>query len=214
VGCAAEGQSGSWKAPKGIDKAVEIDAREAAKLAYYKAAFGSGVLAPRDWHCFGVYGSDGVRLLVSPQQIRRDEWFSAKFNGSVVEADDVDGSTSGRFEVAQVVARVFPAHKAFVQNVIELFGGASDYKFAPYPKDKLIQQTDRLVQYETPPHSEGLGSTITRIKAIDDPIDGVAMLEGKTPDLLMLRVPLPREQRDLAPAIIQELLLRQRRDAR
>ena len=30
----------------------------------------------------------------------------------------------------------------------------------------------------------------------------------------MLRVRLPLEQRDLAPVIIQELLLRQRRDAR
>jgi hypothetical protein len=55
---------------------------------------------------------------------------------------------------------------------------------------------------------------MSQLKAIDDPIDGIAMLEGKTPDLLILRVRLPREQRDLAPAIIQELLLRQRRDAR
>ncbi len=51
-------------------------------------------------------------------------------------------------------------------------------------------------------------------KANDDPIDGVAILQGQNPDLLMLRVRLPPEQRDLAPLIIQDLLLRQRRDAR
>ena len=55
---------------------------------------------------------------------------------------------------------------------------------------------------------------MSRLKANEDPIDGFAMLQGKNPDLLMLRVRLPREQRDLAPVIIQDLLLRQRRDAR
>ena len=77
----------------------------------------------------------------------------------------------------------------------------------------LIVQTDRLVQFQTPSRSEGLG-TMSRLKANDDPIDGVAILEGKNPDLLMLRVRLPPEQRDLAPAIIQDLLLRQRHNAR
>jgi len=51
-------------------------------------------------------------------------------------------------------------------------------------------------------------------KANDDPIDGVAILEGQNPDLLMLRVRLPREQRYLAQIIIQDLLLRQRNNAR
>jgi hypothetical protein len=44
-----------------------------------------------------------------------------------------------------------------------------------------------------------------RLIANDKPIDGAA---------IMLRVRLPLKQRDLAPVIIQELLLRQRRDAR
>ena len=52
------------------------------------------------------------------------------------------------------------------------------------------------------------------LKANDDPIDGLAVLKGQTPDLLMLRVRLPRDQRDLAHVIIQELLVRQRSDAR
>ena len=42
---------------------------EASKLAYYQAEKGIGVLAPRDWHCFGTYGSGGDTLYVTPQPI-------------------------------------------------------------------------------------------------------------------------------------------------
>ncbi len=52
------------------------------------------------------------------------------------------------------------------------------------------------------------------LKANGDPIDGVAILDPKTLDLLVLNVRLPRELRDLAPIIIHDLLLRQRSDAR
>ena len=38
--------------------------------------------------------------------------------------------------------------------------------------------------------------------------------KGQNPDLLMLRVRLPLKQRDLAPVIIQQLLLRERSDTR
>jgi len=206
VGCPAEGQSDPWKAPTGTNKAVEIGAKEAQKLAYYKPWFGSGVHAPRDWHCFATYGSDGVSLFVSPRPIKLHDLFGLGrrgFTGPVVQIDNLDGSTSGRFEVAQVVARAFPARKAFVTNVIEIFGGASDYKFGPYPQEKVIVQTDRLVDFRTPPHSEGLG-TMSRLKANNDPVDGVAILDGPTLDLLMLRVRLPRELSSLAPAIIHE----------
>jgi hypothetical protein len=46
---------------------------------------------------------------------------------------------------------------------------------------------------------------MSRLKANDDPIDGVAILEGKTPDLLMLRVRLPRELRTLTSIIIDQV---------
>ena len=52
-----------------------------------------------------------------------------------------------------------------------------------------------------------------QVKANDDPIDGAVVLQGKNPDLLILRVRLPPEQRDLASVIIQQLLIRQRRNA-
>jgi hypothetical protein len=196
---------------------VQIDARAVHKLAYYKTSYGSGVLAPRDWHCFGTFGSDGISMFVSPRPIKRDDLFGPGwrgFAGPVVQIDNLDGTTSGRFEVAPVIARVFPAQKAFVQSVIDLFDQpANTYTFGPFPSDKLIVQNERLVQFQTLPRSEGLG-TMSRLKANDDPIDGVAILEGKNPDLLMLRVRLASPQRDLAPVIIKDLLLRQRSNSR
>jgi hypothetical protein len=208
VGCNSDGQVGPIAAPKGVDEKVQIDASAAKRLAYYKASSGSGALAPRGWHCFGTYGSGGSHLLVTPQPIR-----TAGTTGPAVQVDNIDGGTSGRFEVADVAAKVFPAQKAFVQSVIDGAGTGTEFKFGPYPTDKLIVQADRFVQYQTPPHSEGLG-TMNHLQPNDDPIDGVAMLEGPTPDLVMLNVRLPRELRDLAPVIIHDLLLRQRRDPR
>ncbi len=196
---------------------MAVDPGEAQRLAYYRTAHGSGVLAPRGWYCYGRYGSDGISLFVAPRPIRRDDLFGTNwtgFAGPVVQIDDLFGNTSGRYEVADVIARVFPTHRAFVRNVIDSFSQTADqFTFAPYPNDKLIVQNDRVVEFQTPAHSDGLG-TMSRLKANDDPIDGVAILEGKTPDLLMLRVRLPREKRDLAPVIIQDLLVRQRGDAR
>jgi hypothetical protein len=78
--------------------------------------------------------------------------------------------------MAQIFARVFPAQRTFVKDLRDLFDfPASDFTFGPFPNDRLILQTDRIVEYETPPHAEGLGTTNTRLKAGDGPIDGIAI---------------------------------------
>lgn len=217
MGCESDGQTGPVDAPKGADQVVPINADAARKLAFYQASLGPGVLAPRGWHCFGLYGSSGVTLYVTRESIHTADLLSSDwhgFAGPAVQASNTNGDTSGRFEVARVIARAFPIRRAFLQNVIdEGLAPAKDFLFGPYPKDKLIVQTDRLVQFRTPPHSEGLG-TMSGLRANDDPVDGVAILDGPTPDLLMLGVRLPPEQRDLAAVIIQDLLLRQRNNSR
>jgi hypothetical protein len=207
VGCPSDGQTGPLEAPKGTDQLAQIKASVANKLAYYKAAVGPGALAPRGWYCFGTYGSGGSSLFVSPSPIKRADLFSPNWvgiKGPAVRVDHVDGGTSGRFEVAQVIARVFPVRSAYVKGVSSEVEPAIHFTFGPYAGDKLIVQTDRLVQFQTAPHSEGLG-TMSQLKANEDPIDGVAILEGQTPNLLMLRVRLPRERRDLAPIIIHQI---------
>ena len=62
VGCASDGQAGPQAAPAGPSKAVAVPAATAQRLAWYKAQYGPGVLAPRGWHCFSTYGSNAPHL--------------------------------------------------------------------------------------------------------------------------------------------------------
>lgn len=62
VGCVSDGQVGSVAPPNGSALNVPVPAEMAAKLAYYKTAQGLAAIAPRGWHCFGVYGSGGASL--------------------------------------------------------------------------------------------------------------------------------------------------------
>src|SRR5579864_2187946 len=68
VGCPSDGQLGPGEAPRGENsQVVAISPEIARRLAYYKADHGSGILAPRGWHCFGTYGSNGSNLYVTPE---------------------------------------------------------------------------------------------------------------------------------------------------
>lgn len=209
VGCASDGQVGPSKAPHGKAKTVLLSAELASQLAYYQAEEGSGVLAPRGWHCFSTYGSNGSSLFVAPQPIDSKVVFSDKwkgFAGPVVQISDSLGGTSGRFQVASIIARVFPAHKAFVANVIaEGIETAADFPSGPYPNDKLRYGSKEVVEYETPPQTEGLG-TRSRLQKSDRAITGVEILSGPSEelDLVSLAVRLPKNCGDLTRAIVQQ----------
>src|SRR5208282_5998832 len=71
VGCPSDGQTGPIEAPTGTARSVQIGRGAARELAYYEAAIGFGVLAPRGWHCLGNSGSSGASLFVSPEPIYR-----------------------------------------------------------------------------------------------------------------------------------------------
>jgi hypothetical protein len=207
VGCESDGQQGPFKAPAGQSKQLAIPAGAAQRLAYYTADERLGVLAPKGWHCFGTYGSSGTSLYVSPDPINVADLFSTNwkgFAGPVVQISYEYGGTSGRFGVAETIARVFPAHKAFVERVIaEGIEPASSFPFGPYPADTLKYRSENIVEFATPPRAEGLG-TASRLQRNGSPIIGVAILVGGEPNLLRLWVRLPLETNDLAQFIIQE----------
>jgi hypothetical protein len=208
VACRSDGQVGPVPAPTEPKNVVQVDAGIAQRLAYYQSGTGLGVLAPRGWFCFGLYGSGGASIYVTPEPFDPDRMFSAsssKFTGQVIAVEHSDGETSGRFVVARVIARVFPAHRVFVQDVIEMFDFfATDLMFGPYPKDTLIYRSDRVVEYSTPPNSEGLG-TMSWLQATNESIAGVAILEGSTPDFLLLSMRLPPEMKSLGSQVIEQL---------
>jgi len=190
---------------------VHIPREAAQQLAFYKAEQGFGVLAPRGWYCFATYGSNGGSLFVSPQPIDGNTLFSDTwkgFTGPVIQLSGEEGDTSGRFGVARIIARVFPSHRAFVHKVIsDGFGSANDFPSGPYPKDKLLYKSKELVEYQTPPQTEGLG-TQSRLLKNADPIRGAAILVGLKeegePSLLLLASRLPSEMTNFTSAIIQQ----------
>jgi hypothetical protein len=206
VGCASDGQVGPLKAPTGRSLAVQIPAAMAKRLAYYKAEYGPGALAPRGWNCFSSYGSDGSNLFVSPDPIDSktvllsSDWKG--FPGPAVQISVSSGGTSGRFEVAKIIARVFPAYKTFAQNVIaEGIEPASDFPSGPYPSDKLTYRGKNIVEFVTPANAQGLG-TDSRLQANASPIDGVAIIAGADTDLVQLSARIPANDSDLIPAMV------------
>jgi hypothetical protein len=207
VGCKSDGQMGPQDAPIGKPKTVAISSDLAQKLAYYEAENGAGVLAPRGWYCFETYGSGGSNLFVSPTPINSADPFSANwkgFPGTALQYSLTLGGTSGRFEVAQIIARVFPAYKAFATRVIaEGIEPASSFPFGPYPKDKLTYKSNKIVEYQTPPNTDGLGTASMLLKDAD-PISGVAILAGVDTNLIQLSMRLPANLADLAAAIISQ----------
>jgi hypothetical protein len=208
VGCASDGQAGPQKAPVGKNKAIAIPAgltELAERLAYYKAEYSPGVLAPRGWNCFLIYGSGGSDLFVTPDSIDSKELFSDDwkgFPGQGVQLSFDNGGTSGRFEVAKVIARVFPEYKTFAQGVIaEGIEPASDFPFGPYPSDKLTYRAKNIVEFETPANAQGLG-TDSRLQMNESPIYGVAIISGADTDLVQLSARVPANDSDLVPAMI------------
>jgi hypothetical protein len=212
VGCESDGQLGPRKAPRGTNKSVSITAEAARKLAYYEAEDGLGVFAPLGWNCFEVYGSSGSHLFVSPQLIDSIMFLSRKpgnFNGPIVQLSTSYGGTSGRFDVAETIARVFPEHMQFTRNVVaESIESKEEFPQGPYPNDKLIYRNKETVEYQTPANKEGLGTHLW-LKRNANSIDGVAMLvfdepHFEYPTLIFLAARLPPDQTNLTQAIIQQ----------
>ena len=209
MGCKSDGQLGPQDAPTGKSIEAVIPAAAAQRLAYYKAESGMGVLGPRGWYCFGTYGSNGDELYVSPTRINSDELLSTKrkgFTGPAIEISCEYGGTSGRFAVATVIARVFPDRLGFVKRVVtdERKVGLPGTRFAygPYKNDVLTYRSGNVVEFKTPPNTEGPGTHSWLLKN-GYPIRGVAILVGTEPDLIQLSVRLSSGTSDLASFIIE-----------
>jgi hypothetical protein len=214
IGCPGDGQTGPYAAAEGSPKSINVPPAMADQLAWYeyKGDAGEfGTLGPRGWNCFATIGSNGWTLYIAPEMLDSAKLLEHRnwkgFMGPAIQLSGSDGGTSGRFEVAQVVARVFPAHRAYARSIIaEGFGPASDYPFGPFPSDHLIYKGKELVEFTTPARRKGLG-TMSWLLPSNEPITGFALLSigpGVDTELLHLSLRLSPSLSFLSATLIQQ----------
>jgi len=217
VGCASDGQQGAQPAPTGAPRRFVLSPDLAGQVAYYVGDNDFGVLGPKGWTCFVTEGSNGNTLYVSPEQVGASQLLSTDnrwkgFIGPAIELSYRSGSTSGRFEVARVIARLFPRRMGFVRSVItEKISGLSDRKNFPtgkYPTDQYSYKTPDLVEFVTPAGKAGFG-TDSWLLPNDQAIEGMAMISGdgvnEDVDLTELVLRLSVNQQALLPLILKQV---------
>ena len=205
VGCRSDGQLGPQPAPK-LRRTPLVPSKLAPRLAYYAALNGPGVLAPRHWHCFGGYGSSGLRLVVTPTAIGSADFFGKhqfSTKGNAVELTYQTGGTSGRWAVAEAIARYFPKYRNFIRHNFQGLD-VGPLPSGPYRHDIFSRRGDTLVRYTTPPLTKGAG-TDWQLAPSAQAVRGLAMLVNDTggPDLLRLNVRLPDKTGALTQAILR-----------
>lgn len=191
VRCDADGQTGPIEGPD-RGETPDVERSAAQRLAYYRS-HSLGVLAPRGWSCFSLYGSSGVVLVVAERSLGSPPLgpgFRVTGNGVVLSQSY--GGTSGRFEVARAINRFFPAHRAFARYVADL-GMVDDLDEPLLPSDQIARRDESSVSFVTLPHMDGLG-TSGRLSPNDNRVvGGVLIVPGEEPDLFQISVRLGRQ---------------------
>jgi hypothetical protein len=208
VGCPSDGQVGPDPAPQGRPIVVDLPPAIAAQLAFYESKYDNGVLAPRGWHCANTEGSNGWVTVVAQQRIRPSAMILGRgpqITGPAIQLGIRYGGTSGRFDVARLIARYFPQRRWFLQRVIaEGLEPARDFPRGPYPADRLVSRRTDVVEVATPPWRRGLG-TFSFLAPSDRPIHAVAAVVGDVGGdgcgyIFVVRLPSNREA--LVPVLI------------
>jgi len=207
VGCPSDGQTGPRPAAVGRPFPVSLPPAVAARLAYYKAEFDGGVVAPRGWHCLSLYGSNGWTTLVTPQALDAAKILAeqpAPITGPVIQVSLQNGGTSGRFGVARLIARYFPERRAFLRSVMaEGIEPADDFPSGSYATDEPVSRGPEIVRFLTPAGRQGLG-TGWIVQPSSLPVHAAAAVIGPPtePNGYIFAARLPPEQDALANPIL------------
>lgn len=210
IGCPSDGQAGPFDPPANSVASLEADPKIARQLAYYQAAESVGVLAPRGWQCFGVYGFSGNILIVAPTRIDSSNLSEPKVPGPGVAMTVIFGGTSGRLEVARYAARFFPER---VPSFVSAANREIDELEMPELRASPSFATDTyrcvalsIVRFETPGSHAGVGTTGPLVKSTDSVSGLIALtVTDDGPDLSILRVRLSPQQRALTDAILRTM---------
>ena len=205
VGCRTSVQGEDEGPPDKIGPLPKLPEREASALSYYVSSYFT-VLAPRGWHCAGLSGSSAFMLFVAADAADVNAPPSDGIKGPALQITKSFSGTSGRFDVAQISARLFPQNRKFVQSVIdEGMQPASNFPTEPYPGDKIVRRTSDIVEFTTPAGQEGMGTHSWLAKG-DLPIHGTAILDmNDEGNIITAEIRLPVDQEKLAEAILKHV---------
>jgi hypothetical protein len=205
VGCPADGQVGPLDAPQGTPKLVAVDRGTAGRIAYYKGAFGSGVFAPRGWHCRVEYGSSGAIILITSAAIELANDHLPKAHDHAIELESLSGGTAGRYDLARYASRLFPRVAAkFIERVkSEGHLGATEFVLGPYANDSTRYPDDVTAEFTSPATKRGLGTERNLVPS-RDPIRGIAVLDTSGDwSISILRVRLGSSMGQVEAAILE-----------
>ncbi len=202
VGCASDGQTGPRPIPR-AKLTPDLPPAAAAQISYYVRP-NNAVLAPRGWRCFETYGSNGQTLFVAPHPI--GSIGHIRLTGPAVMLSVSFGGTSGRFGVAEIAGRLFPAAKPFVDRVEA--EGMTDKPFFrhPYPTDKITYRSPYEALVTTPANRDGIGTSSLLPKGAL-PVDSIVRLRDPKgdSDLIHMSARLAPQQRPLVAYIIAQV---------
>lgn len=128
--------------------------------------------------------------------------------GNAVELSYDLGGTSGRWAVAEAIARYFPRYRNFIRHTFQGIDArgldAGPLPSGPYQHDSVSRRSDKLVRYTTPPLAKGAGTAWTLAPSAQA-VQGFSALvkDVSGPDLLSLNVRLPDKAGVLTQAIIR-----------
>lgn len=204
VGCPADGVGGPVKAPLAGTVAVTAPAEPAGRLAYYttqdQAAMDHGVLAPLDWQCGAINTATGTTLYVAPEPVNLDQLmhYQQTFSGPVVMLSVTQGTGDGKAVVEEFIGSFL--------NQLPAPKDPADPKplqqFGTNQLEALLQPQITIREFEMPPGQNvpGPGSN-TAVEPNQQPIHGVAIVVGPTPDLILVEARLPHLPQGLSTSV-------------
>jgi hypothetical protein len=210
IGCPVFGHADEAPEAAPAKRLIKLSLRKgmASRMAVYRGALGPAVFGPRGWHCFARYGSGAFVLDVRPEPFNASgEAQGGPFgsNSRAISVEIINGGTSGRYEAAPIIARLFPEFRSFAEEVRDMGGiPRSEFVFAPYPNDRVITLAYNVVEFETPGNSEGIG-TRGGFVAGPDSIKGIASVSGSPsePSVRVMRARLGSQFSDVTEELMR-----------
>jgi hypothetical protein len=201
VGCPSDGQQGPQAAPPS-HRMPGVPAAVAGRLAWYVSEV-DAVLAPRGWHCFQTFGSNGGTLYVAPERLTFEQTERrGVLRGSGITVSFSIGATSGRYEVAERIARYFPRYRSYIGQMRRTMGfDIGPMPAGPYPTDRFISRTATEVRLVTPPRRRG-EATAGTLAPNGDLAESLVILDLEDDkNTITVHLRLPRAQAALTRAI-------------